>query len=196
MTAGRLDAHGMIHGISTSCYLVLIATKEYFKRPWTIYELLIAQALNKPIIVAIEADSRHGGMSFDAFVKTIPKPWKFLQAHEFLKIERRGEFWTATINELHKRLSEKTSKEQKLHIRIRKESEDDTKEKSIMVSNKPGSEILVESKYWNFRWDKNWTLRLHNDMMTITAEFGASTILGKRKFGKDFRQFSVEILCL
>jgi len=113
MTAGRLDALGMAKGIATSRYFVLIATKNYFQRPWTIYELLIAHFLSKPIIVAVEADSRHGGMTFDEFFKIIPNPWEFLKVHEIMKIERRGDFWQATLNELNKRLNKQTNDERK-----------------------------------------------------------------------------------
>jgi len=112
MTAGRLDARGMVEGIATCSYFVLIATKDSFSRPWPLFELLIAQILRKPMIVALEADSRHGGLTFEAFMNLVPKPWDFLKSHEIMKIERRGDFWPATVNELHKRLSKETISKQ------------------------------------------------------------------------------------
>jgi len=105
MTAGRLDSRGMADGIATSSNFVFIATKDSFSRPWTIYELLIAHILRKPIIIVVEADRRHGGMTFDEFFKLLPTPWEHLKAHEIMKIERRGDFWEATVNELNKRLN-------------------------------------------------------------------------------------------
>jgi len=108
MDAGRLDKRGITEGIAESSYFVIIATKDYFKRPWPVFELLTAIALEKPIIVAVEADSRHGGMSFPEFMKFIPEPFTFLKKHELVKIERRSGFWQATLSELSNRLNKKS----------------------------------------------------------------------------------------
>lgn len=149
MDAGRLDAVGMANGIASSAYFVLVATKNSFSRPWPIFELLIAQALQKPIIVAVEADSRHGGVTFQEFTKLIPKPWQFLQGHEFMKIERRGDFWIATIKELHRRLNQKTKDERQAN----EEADEKTKkerERELERRSKRIEELEKQLKAQNF----------------------------------------------
>merc|ERR1719233_885586 len=207
MTAGRLDAIGMAHGVAICNYFVLIATKEYFTREWPIYELLIAQVLGKPIIVAIEADSRHGGMTFDECTKLIPKPWEFLKAHEFLKVERRGDFSLATLNELHKRLMKETPVEQKSSVRKKNndvskqlvESFDKVAEEqksSVGKNTNNVSKQSVKSYCWNIE-KMGDGIELHNDMVTISNRYlWYHTILGLHEFGKDHRQFSVKIMGL
>lgn len=111
MDAGRLDVRGMASGIADSHYFVIIATKDYFNRVYPILEMVIAHVLLKPIIVVVEPDNRHGGLSFPEFSKRIPKPMGFLKAHEFLKIERRKGFWSATIDGMAERLNAKTKYE-------------------------------------------------------------------------------------
>merc|ERR1719320_1116335 len=101
----------MIKGIATADYFVIIATKDSFTRQWPLFELMTAEALGKPMIVAIEADIRHGCMSLDQFSESIPKPWQFLRSHEILQIKRRRKFWAATVDELHERLSKETKSE-------------------------------------------------------------------------------------
>jgi len=113
MNAERLDARGMADGVSSSRWFVLVATKDSFSRPWPIYELLIAQVLEKPILVVVETDERRGGLTLKAFSETIPKPWKFLYDHEWIEIKRRGDFWLATVKELYTRLKRKPQKRQK-----------------------------------------------------------------------------------
>jgi len=104
MKAARLDAEGMIEGISDSKYFTIVATKEYFWRPWPVFELIVATIMKKPILVLAESDARHGGVSFETFCTNLPEPWNELKKHEFLKIERRGLFWEASVAELRKRL--------------------------------------------------------------------------------------------
>jgi len=133
MNAERLDARGMADGISSSRWFVLVATKDSFSRPWPIYELLIAQVLDKPILVVVETDERRGGLTLNAFSETIPKPWKFLYDHEWIEIKRRGNFWLATVKELYTRLKRKPHKRQKSKNKQVRQvmNEADEKEKNL-----------------------------------------------------------------
>jgi len=107
MIAERLDSRGMIEGVNLSTYFTLVMTKGYFERPYPVFEVLVANILNKPIMVLREEDERFGGLTHAEFVSALPKPWITLLSHEILTVKRRGAFWTATIEELKKRLSKK-----------------------------------------------------------------------------------------
>jgi len=102
------DARRMANGVSSSRWFVLVVTKDSFGRPWAIFELLIAQVLHKPIIVVLETDERRGGLSLEMFCQIIPKPWKFLHDHQWIRIKRN--VWSATVKELHTRLKRKPQK--------------------------------------------------------------------------------------
>merc|ERR550534_793600 len=101
----------MIEGISSAKYFTIVATKEYFQRPWPIFELMVATIMKKPILVFAESDVRHGGVSYETFCANLPEPWNELKKHEFLKIERRGLFWEASVAELRKRLIKRADNE-------------------------------------------------------------------------------------
>jgi len=141
MDAERLDSRGMIEGIHSSTYFMLVATKEYFERPWPVFEALVANIFNKPILVLLESDSRRGGLTFEDFTSILPDPWASLKSHEFLKVERRGSFWKATVDELRKRLSktpaiynyigweqERASKSDAVEALVKEDEKDDRKE--------------------------------------------------------------------
>jgi len=123
MNAGRLDARGMADGICSSGWFVLIASKDYFLRPWPIYEVLLAQILCKPIIVAVDTCIERGGLSFNEFHTAIPKPWKFLIDHEWIEIKRRGALWSVTVDQIHRRLKRPIKESE--HISLHKDAGDD-----------------------------------------------------------------------
>jgi len=105
MKAARLDARGMITGVGSAKYFIMIACKEYFERKWPLFELLIADMMKKPIIVVVETDKRNGGISLDTFCSQLHKIWKRLLDHELIKVQRRYPYRAAFISELKRRCS-------------------------------------------------------------------------------------------
>jgi len=132
----------MADGVSSSRWFVLIATKDSFSTPWPIYELLIAQVLQKPVLVVLETDERRGGLTFRAFSDTIPKPWKFLNDHEWIEIKRRGDFWSATVKELYNRLKRRPQKRPKRknkqvrRVMKREDEKEDLKKKEVRIETR------------------------------------------------------------
>merc|ERR1719204_590246 len=125
MTAARLDARGMIKGVASAKYFTMIVGKEYFERKWPVFELLIADMMKKPVIVIVETDKRHGGISIDTFCSQLPKIWARLKNHEIIEIQRRYPYRTGFISELKRRCLGETivaPEEQKLE---RKEKDSD-----------------------------------------------------------------------
>jgi len=99
MEATTIDAFGMIEGIAKSDAFLLFATRDYFSRPWCLFEARVAQILNKPIVIVRETDLRHGGTKdFDDFVSTIPKAFRDFLESEILELKRRGKFWDASVS--------------------------------------------------------------------------------------------------
>jgi len=99
MEATTIDAFGMIEGIAKSDAFLLFATRDYFSRPWCLFEANVAQILNKPIVIVRETDLRHGGTKdFDDFVSVIPKQFRDFLDSEILELKRRGKFWDASVD--------------------------------------------------------------------------------------------------
>lgn len=99
MEATTIDAYGMIEGIAKSDAFLLFATRDYFSRPWCLFEARVAQLLNKPIVIVRETDLRHGGTKdFDDFVSVIPKKFRDFLDSEILELKRRGKFWDASVD--------------------------------------------------------------------------------------------------
>jgi len=100
LTAGRLDAHGMIDGVTEARLFLIVLTKEYFTRPWCIFEYCLALAGDKKIVTVAESDTRHGGGPLECF--EIGMPFGVIMKHEIMQLNR--EYWNAFISKLGKRL--------------------------------------------------------------------------------------------
>jgi len=99
MEATTIDAFGMIEGIARSDAFLLFATRDYFARPWCLFEARVAQLLSKPLVIVRETDLRHGGTKdFQDFVSLIPKKFRDFLESEILELKRRGKFWDASID--------------------------------------------------------------------------------------------------
>merc|ERR1712060_427088 len=105
MQAKRLDAYGMAEAVAQAKVFVLVATVEYFSRPWCLFELLLAEIFQKPIILLMETVKGHGGFeNFEELKSNIPGGFSYLLEYEVCEVKRRGLFWDATILELGKRI--------------------------------------------------------------------------------------------
>jgi len=104
-TADRLDARGMADSILESSVFILVLTKEYFKRPFCVYEHCIAIVAGKPVITIFESDERYGGGPLGSF--GLNEMFKHVLRHEIIEIHRS--YWESFIVKLHDRI-EKTLK--------------------------------------------------------------------------------------
>jgi len=149
MKATRLDSRGMISGVASAKYFVLVACKEYFERTWPVFELLIADIMKKPVIVLVETDERHGGISLNNFCSQLPKIWVRLKDHELMKIQRRYPYRTAFISELKSRCSHEATMTQQVPKSERKENESD----EVQQMTKFFSDNMERPDYLRF-WGK------------------------------------------
>jgi len=107
MQAERLDAVGMAEGIAESKVFVIVATANYFHRPWCLFELLLAEILEKPITILMETVKSHGGFdNLNEFKAAVPDCFAHIHEYEVCEVKRRGSFWTATVVELAKRIKD------------------------------------------------------------------------------------------
>jgi len=105
MQAKRLDAIGMAEAIVQAKVFVLVATVDYFSRPWCLFELLLAEIFQKPIIPLVETVKDHGGFeNFQQLMSRIPEGFSYLLEYEVCEVNRKGFFWDACIIELGKRI--------------------------------------------------------------------------------------------
>ena len=71
------------------------------------YELLIAEILGNKITILMETVKSHGGFdNFDQFRSSISEEFKHVLEYEVGKVERRGKFWNATVDELAERIGQ------------------------------------------------------------------------------------------
>jgi len=104
MTAARLDSWGMAEGLARAKNVVVIATSNYFRRIWPVFQILIAEILNKQVVLVIET----GGFdNFREFRASIPNVFSEFLTDEICEINRRGRFWEASISELANRIGPK-----------------------------------------------------------------------------------------
>jgi len=105
MQAKRLDAIGMAEAVVQAKVFVLVATVDYFSRPWCLFELLLAEIFQKPIILLMETVKDHGGFeNFQQLMSKIPEGFSYLLEYEVCEVKRRGLFWDACVIELCKRI--------------------------------------------------------------------------------------------
>jgi len=87
--AERLDSKGIVNGIFYSSEFVFVMVRDYFERPYCIFELLLAVAFAKPITVVLETDRRFGGLAFEELTRVIPEFfYDHIKAHEIIKVNR------------------------------------------------------------------------------------------------------------
>jgi len=82
-----------VNGVAESATFVLMAVKDYFSRPSTLFELSVAKILEKTIVVIREKDDRHGGGSFEEVFASVSKEFKSLVDHEVLETQRRARYY-------------------------------------------------------------------------------------------------------
>jgi len=99
-TADRLDMRGIVDSILNSSVFILVLTKEYFKRPFCVYEHCIAIVAGKPVITIFESDERYGGGPLGSF--HLNDMFKHVLRHEIIEINRS--YWDSFILKLHNRI--------------------------------------------------------------------------------------------
>jgi len=108
-SVGRIDMRGMTDGVIESSVFTIVLTKEYFKRPFCVYEYCIALVAGKPVITVFEFEARYGGGPLETY--KLNKLFKNILNHEMISINR--EYWDGFIAKLHSRI-EKTLRSQKI----------------------------------------------------------------------------------
>merc|ERR1719419_1540290 len=98
--ADRIDNRGMTDGVINSNLFTFVLTKDYFKRPYCVYEYCLAIVAQKPIIAVLESDARFGGGPVDSF--NLEGIFKHVLSHEIIEIHRT--YWDAFIKYLHQRI--------------------------------------------------------------------------------------------
>jgi len=71
--AKRLDMRGMIEGVAKSNEFVMFIVREYFDRPYCVFEYLVAQAFGKSVTIVLEGDHEKGGLEVKDLGKVVPK---------------------------------------------------------------------------------------------------------------------------
>jgi len=105
MTPGRLNAGGTAEGLARAKNVVVIATFNYFRQKWPVFEILIAEILNKQVVLVMETVKSHSGFdNFKEFRASIPNVFSEFLTYEACEIKRRGWFWEATVSELANRI--------------------------------------------------------------------------------------------
>ena len=56
-------------GIERSSTILIFLSKTYFTRKWCVKEFQEAIATGKHVVIVLDTDARHGGMTLDAFVE-------------------------------------------------------------------------------------------------------------------------------
>jgi len=174
-TANRVDMRGMIDGIVDSSIFVIVLTKEYFERPYCLYEYCIAAVAGKPMITISESETRHGGGPIESF--EFIDLFKHLLDHEVIEIHRK--YWDSFIQTLRQRI-EGTLKSTSL--------------KSV------GKKFNQTSKFHGGEWDSKATadgLKIHEDRVTVTfvKDIGTwLTAVGRQEIRKGCGSFSVKIV--
>jgi len=103
-SADRVDGRGMVDGIFNSNEFILVMVKDYFNRPYCIFEWLVAMAFRKPITVLLENDARFGGISIEGISHEVPKIYSdSMVKHEIITINR--EYFDTFIDKVEKRIS-------------------------------------------------------------------------------------------
>jgi len=96
----RIDMRGMTDGVIESSLFTIVLTKEYFKRPFCVYEYCIAVVAGKPVITVFEFDTRYGGGPLETF--KLNELFKHILDHEVISINR--EYWDGFIAKFHSRI--------------------------------------------------------------------------------------------
>jgi len=131
--ADRLDNRGMADGVVDSSVFVLVLTKDYFRRPYCVYEYCLAVVAGRAVITVFDSDARYGGGPLDSF--QLGGLFKHLLNHQIIEIHR--EYWSGFIAKLHARIK-KTMKSHSITTILR----EDHVESSIL--NQMGIAFLEE----------------------------------------------------
>jgi len=107
--ADRVDNRGMTDGVIDSRVFTLVLTKDFFQRPYCIYEYCLAVVACKPVIVVAESDARFGGGALNSF--NLKGMFRLILSHEVIEIHRT--YWGAFIERLRCRI-EMTLKSERL----------------------------------------------------------------------------------
>ena len=107
----RVKKKTLAKGIADAKVFVIVAAANYFHRSWCLFELLLAEILEKPVIILMETVKSHGGFdNFNEFKTAIPDCFAHILEYEVCEVKRRGSFWTATVVELAKRIKDDKKK--------------------------------------------------------------------------------------
>jgi len=96
----RLDKHGMIDGIVDSRLFTVLLTKEYFQRPYCVFEYCTSSIAGKKLITVYEPDPNHGGGRIESF--KIPEMFEHIKDHELVELNRN--YWEPFITRLQSRI--------------------------------------------------------------------------------------------
>jgi len=99
-SADKPDKRGMIDGIVNARIFILVVTKDYFNRPYCVFEWCIAAIAGKPIITIGESDPRYGGGPIGSF--ELNDIFKDILNEEVIDIHRG--YWDAFITKVYRKI--------------------------------------------------------------------------------------------
>jgi len=97
----------MIAGIRGSTIFVVVLSKHYFMRPYCLFELAIAEVLERPIVTIVETNPVHGGGTISSF--QIPRMFEHLKNEDFIEMSQT--YWESFISKLHWRMMNTMTKD-------------------------------------------------------------------------------------
>jgi hypothetical protein len=101
-SAEKPDKYGIIDGVINSTRFLIMLTKDYFLRPFCIFEYCISVVVAKTTIAVYEPNPNHGRGHLTDFV--IPEQFKPILNNDFLEVNRT--YWGAFITKLFERIKE------------------------------------------------------------------------------------------
>lgn len=177
-TAGRVDKHGMVEGVVDSDLFLLILTKDYFTRPYCIFEYCLAVVAGRPVITISESDPNFGGGKIGSF--KLNGLFGHLIDHEFAEINRT--YWNAFISRLYKRIKVTLSESPKIMVR------ETLKTSEVVIDNE---------EVWNTSKMLSSELKQHDDLITISkkkASLWPSQVVGRQEFSNGRHSFTLEVI--
>jgi len=173
-SADKPDKRGMIDGIVNARIFILVITKDYFNRPYCVFEWCIAAIAEKPMITIAESDPRYGGGPIGSF--ELNEIFKDILNEEVIDIHRG--YWDAFITKVYRRIGYVKS------------------ENEINTESSVRKDIAYNEEWDNTKMSPN--LKLHKETATVTTTKHDSWggVVGKQLFQKGRHRYSIEILKL
>jgi len=172
-SADKPDKRGMIDGIVNARIFILVVTKDYFNRPYCVFEWCIAAIAGKPIITIGESDPRYGGGPIGSF--ELNDIFKDILNEEVIDIHRG--YWDAFITKVYRRIGYVKS------------------ENEINTESSVGKDIAYNEEWDSTKMSPNLTLHKEKAIVTKTGKDNKwDSVVGKQMFQKGRHRYSIEIL--